>query len=436
MSFLARQAAVLLALACVAAGRAGEPAVVIPLDKQYVPVKRDNKVVSYKTAYFGRVFVGLPQPQNFTVVFDTGSGHFFLPSSACSTDTCRAHKQYDLSASASGVPIDHTGKRVSVDAAERDEVAISFGTGEVTGDFIEETVCLTEHAGSSSSSGGGGNDLPQDCTKVRVILGKQMTDEPFSSFAFDGVMGLGLASLAVDPQFSVFEQLARRRSGFLPQFGYFLSDRDEIPSEVCFGGHDDRRVDSELQWAPVHRPELGFWQVKVLSISVGGKPLPLCEDGTCVAIADTGTSLLGAPRQSAQQLHRALARKVPSGQADLDCRDFPGPEMVFNLEGGVTVVLGAREYSRAAPMEVVTKSQTSQVVCRASLLPVDPTPALGTKAFILGEPMLRKYYTAYDWQERQVGFALAKQPAAVEGDVRHRVIDAPGSNPKPSMVHV
>lgn len=46
----------------------------IPLDKQYVPVVRKNKTVSYKTAYFGKVHLGFPQQQAFTVVFDTGSG--------------------------------------------------------------------------------------------------------------------------------------------------------------------------------------------------------------------------------------------------------------------------------------------------------------------------------------------------------------------------
>ena len=61
-----------------------------------------NRISSrYKTAYFGTIFVGLPRPQKFTVrhqacelhftrirqfrevVFDTGSGHFIVPSKKC-----------------------------------------------------------------------------------------------------------------------------------------------------------------------------------------------------------------------------------------------------------------------------------------------------------------------------------------------------------------
>jgi len=35
-----------------------------------------------------------------------------------------------------------------------------------------------------------------------------------------------------------------------------------------------------------------------------------------------------------------------------------------------------------------------------------PEP-LGPKLFILGEPILHRYYTVYDWEQKKVGFALA-----------------------------
>jgi hypothetical protein len=98
-----------------------------------------------------------------------------------------------------------------------------------------------------------------------------MTDEPFQNFHFDGVIGLGLANLAVDSQFSFFEQMARSGENFVPQFGYFLSERDDVASEICFGGHDARHMRSSLQWTPVHDPHKGFWQVKILRVTVNGE---------------------------------------------------------------------------------------------------------------------------------------------------------------------
>ena len=65
----------------------------VRLIKQYVPIEKNGSVVAYKTAYFGNIHVGSPQPQNFTVVFDTGSAHLVIPNSACQRDTCLKHNR-------------------------------------------------------------------------------------------------------------------------------------------------------------------------------------------------------------------------------------------------------------------------------------------------------------------------------------------------------
>ena len=65
----------------------------VRLIKQYVPIEKNGSVVAYKTAYFGKIHVGSPEPQNFTVVFDTGSAHLVIPNSACQRDTCLKHNR-------------------------------------------------------------------------------------------------------------------------------------------------------------------------------------------------------------------------------------------------------------------------------------------------------------------------------------------------------
>jgi len=45
--------------------------------------------------------------------------------------------------------------------------------------------------------------------------------------------------------------------------------------------------------------------------------------------------------------------------------------------------------------------------CEVSLMPLDVPPPNGP-LFIFGDPFLRKYYTAYDRQTNQVGFAAAR----------------------------
>jgi len=195
------------------------------------------------------------------------------------------------------------------------------------------------------------------------------------------------------------------------QFGFFLSRSDDVPSEISFGGHDESRVAEPLSWAKVIEPEKGYWQVPIKGIRIGGTSIPLCDSGKCVGIVDSGTSLIGVPSKSVRDFHLKLARKIQGEAEQIDCRHVGGPEMVFDLDG-FEVSMGAEDYSRPAAMKVESSSTGKvQVVCRASLLPVDMGADGGNPlTFILGEPLLRKYYTAFDWKQKQIGFALAKQP--------------------------
>lgn len=380
----------------------------VQLSKQYVPVEVDGRTVVHKTAYFGTVYVGLPRPQEFTVVFDTGSAHFFLPSTACEDEPCKLHRRYDRTLSESAVDIDHDGTAVSTDAHERDLVSIAYGTGEVSGEFANEVVCVgappADNVTSSSNL-----TSSRHCATARVVLAREMTAEPFRKFHFDGVLGLGMEALSLNPEFNFFGQMSRG-AGFPPVFGVFLARSDHVHSEISFGGHNEERMAGPLQWVPVATPQNGYWQVHIKGVRIGDQVVELCSTGDCTAIVDSGTSLLGVPKQNMNSFHWQLARKVSSGQDDMDCRQSPGPSLFFELENSVSLRLDAEDYSRPAAMKVASKaSNVAHTVCRASLLPVD-LPALGSKVFIWGEPLLRKYYTAYNAGEKLVGFAPSRQP--------------------------
>lgn len=426
-----------------------EPAgLVIPLDKQYVPVERNGRTVMYKTAYFGTIHIGAPKAQEFTVVFDTGSGHLFVPSTACMSQSCEAHRAYDRNFSESAVDIDHDGNVVSRDT-EQDEVAIAYGTGEVEGNFVRDKVCLPSATTpadqtlgrESSATGAPTGTKGLACTEVRVILAKDMSPEPFRAFRFDGVLGLGLSTLALDPEFSFFGQMVRQHRGMSPRFGVFLARNDELASEITLGGHDARRMAGEQMWAPVLAPERGYWQIGVRSVRVGNETLDVCTEGGCVAVVDTGTSLLGVPRAASQQLNWLLARRLDDDPGQKDCREHPGPDVVFSLEGGAELRLGPEDYSRPAGLRVVSNATNeAQFVCRAQLLPVDNTPLLGANAWILGEPVLRKYYTTFDWEGLRIGFAPTAHPpvaSAGAGADTHQVFGAPPKEvPTPTVVYM
>jgi len=307
--------------------------------------------------------------------------------------------------------------------------------GEIVGEFARDTVCLGNHTGDISDVA----LLNVDCTRLRVIFATELTTEPFHAFEFDGVLGLGLESLALDPEFSFFGQLDKLNGLMRPLFGVFISQSDAVASEITFGGPDTERFADGLRWTSVFKPELGYWQMRVRNVTVAGEPMEFCQTGDCVAIADTGTSLVGIPKQTAQYVHWLLARKVEGDPYQApDCRHHQGPHIVFDL-GDVKIELGPEDYSRPAGLRVINnKTNEAELICRASLLPVEEGGSLSPKTWILGEPVLRKYYTAYDWKQKRVGFARAVQPIPGPATTQqHRVIGAPPAEPPtPTVVYI
>lgn len=385
----------------------------VPLQKQYVPVMKDNKTIAYKTAYFGEVQVGTPS-QTFTVVFDTGSGHVILPKTSCRSEACGKHRRYSRTASTSAVDIKYDGSLLNPNDKERDQVVVSFGTGKVTGEFVQDVVCV-----------GGGSD----CVTLRVVLATEMTEDPFSYFAFDGVMGLGLDSLRLNPKFSFFGEMASQNPSMLPQFSVFLSRHEDGQSMITFGGVDKERASSDIEWSPVAMADLGYWQVQIKQVRIGETVLDDCAHGDCRAVLDTGTSLLGVPREAARSMHRLLARPVSSEGADvssIDCRNVPGLSIDFDL-GDIVVSLPVEDYSRPAPINMTTPTNGSSLMCRSLLLPVDMKPPFGPKLFIWGEPVLRRYLTVYDLANKRIGFSLARQMEQSSGEARSIGAPPPGS---------
>lgn len=413
----------------------------VKLQRQQIPLHSVGGVVYHKSAYYGPIYVGGPQPQRFDVVFDTGSGHLVLPSTMCHSETCRKHRRYRRRASGEARDIDYDGSPV-LPGQPRDQITVAFGTGEVTGVFVEDKVCLqgvqnktnnnapreasllqskvvkvanktvVEEANSSAV-------LANACIQLRTVAATDMTHEPFSSFEFDGVLGLGLPGLSQTPEFNFFNVATstgavRTNSSHL--FTVFLATSDLEQSDITFGGmrveHIADGSPQELGWCDVVRPELGYWALQVHSIRAGDKVLSYCQDGDCRAVVDTGTSLLGVPSNVGSILREELIHpQDPQG----GCKG-PGPALHFDL-GNFTVTLQPEDYARPDESGEGLVASASTMDCVPMLMLMDLPEPLGPKLFILGEPVLQRYYTGFDSKNHRVGFALAKhaQPL-VAGD--------------------
>jgi len=409
----------------------------VMLTRHQFPVSQVGDIVYYRSAYFGTVHVGSPAVP-FKVVFDTGSGHLILPSTYCQSETCRAHRRYRRGDSGTAKDIDYDGSVVQP-GQPRDQITVSFGTGEVTGVFVEDIVCMhgqdnetTDNSSASIGSstairpaaGSGFGTLPDGslepgCVKLRLIAATAMSEEPFKSFQFDGVLGLGLDGLSQAPEFNFVDIMAssfKDGIGNTPHtFAVFLAEDADEESKITFGGWDDDSIVEDLSWNSVVDPDQGHWTIKIKALRVDNEVLEICHSG-CKGVVDTGTSLLAVPSMGFSELYTLLRHPA---HMEGHCYG-PGPQLHIELEH-FTVTLGPEDYARlertpprktrprfdAKPHNVSAQGRTD-MHCKPMLMSMDLPAPLGPKLFILGEPILRKYYTVYDAHEKRVGFARAR----------------------------
>merc|ERR1719203_1652104 len=93
----------------------------------------DAMKVVHKTAYWGQITLGTP-PQQFKVIFDTGSGNLIVPASDCTVPGCAPHKKYTSKASTTSAFVTNEKGEGSSE--------ITFGTGQVSGGFVKDSLCM------------------------------------------------------------------------------------------------------------------------------------------------------------------------------------------------------------------------------------------------------------------------------------------------------
>jgi len=332
-----------------------------------------SKIV-HKTAYYGKVEIGTPK-QPVTVVFDTGSGNLMVPSTYCKSHACTMHKRFDRKKSATAEDIQADGSAVSHKGALRDQITVTFGTGEISGVFIKDDVCI-------------GNL----CSKMQFVAATDESEDPFSSFQFDGVLGLALPEMSQGPEFSLMEHMKNSKALRQPMFAVFLSDSDAEGSEITFGAFKEEHAVTPMFWQPVTR-DSGYWQVQISDITINNKRQSLCND--CQVAVDTGTSQLAGPTDVINDLTKLLDVKS-------DCANYKDlPDLGFVMGDNIL---------NLKPQDYVDKGPDG---CELSLMALDVPPPNGP-LFIFGDPFLRKYYTAYDQANKRVGFATARHAGVPE----------------------
>ncbi|XP_054146821.1 embryonic pepsinogen-like [Melozone crissalis] len=307
--------------------------------------------------YYGTISIGTP-PQDFSVVFDTGSSDLWVPSMSCPSLACQTHRMFDPSQSST---YKSTGLSLS----------IHYGTGEMEGTVGSDTVTVASLVDTNQLFG----------------LSTAEPGQFFVHVQFDGILGLGYPNLAADGITPVFDNLVNQSLLQENLFSVYLS-REAAGSVVIFGGIDESYFTGPIHWIPVSYQ--GYWQISMDSIIVGSQEVA-CAGG-CQAIIDTGTSLVAGPPSGIRSIQSAAGAKLGEyGEHSVNCSSIPAmPDVIFVIDG-VQYPVSALAYTE----------QHSEESCMSSFQ--DTSGDL----WILGDVFIRVYYSIFDRANNRVGLAKA-----------------------------
>jgi hypothetical protein len=289
-------------------------------------------------------------------------------------------------------------------AGAKSAFQIEYGSGPVSGEFATDTVRLAD-------------DYVVEDQTFAIVSHTTGLGETYKMAKFDGILGLAFPVLSQNPDApTVLQNLIDQDSSISQHmFGFFLGDNAN--GELTIGGYDEDRISGDITWVDLAMPT--YWVAPVDTIKFGNEAV---SDGISAGIMDTGTSLIYAPPAVAQAMAASIGGMYfPQVQLYLiDCETdvpdleftiggkaitIPGEELMIQDDSGdycfftiSSMNFGAQESTGDLADEVV--EQITELAGTSAL----PVPD-GMDTWLLGDSLLRKIYTVWDFDEQKFGFA-------------------------------
>uniref|UniRef100_A0A1A9VZJ2 Peptidase A1 domain-containing protein n=1 Tax=Glossina brevipalpis TaxID=37001 RepID=A0A1A9VZJ2_9MUSC len=265
-------------------------------------------------SFYGKIQIGTP-PQDFLVLFDTGSSLLWVPLKPDkeNNETYPHRRQYVPEISQTYKP---NGK----------PFFMFYESGGVSGHLVEDTVLL---AGKEIKS-------------VTFGATEKQADLTFRHSPYDGVMGMSFFSpefhYAQPVYYSLMEQHKLEENVF--SFYYLRNRNTRLGGELTLGGIDPDHFEGQLHYVNITRKH--YWQFEMGSLYVNNWK----ASGKRQIIADTGCGGIGLPRDDYQRVNRAIGATIDpeTFQYVVDCNKIDQlPKVTFKIGDG-EFTLNGRDY--------------------------------------------------------------------------------------------
>lgn len=307
--------------------------------------------------YWGQVDIGTPA-KTFQVLFDTGSSNLWVPASNCTNCKSSAQK-YDPSASSTYQP-------------NGTAFEIRYGTGSMKGFVAHDVLTI----GSMKT----GLDFAVATNEPGVT---------FKASKFDGILGLAWPEIAVDGIVPVMQSLNNAQQLDSFAFGFLLQKDAKSKGELMIGGYNPAYV-KDPKWAPLKMEN--YWTVDMTSLTFGGQKATTVTN----AIVDSGTSLIVGPKADVANVAKQIpgAQEITAGEYVLSSCDDKVPDMEVTI-GGVTLTVPGEDLKIKVCRFVVVCE------CLLGIAGMD----IGQPLWILGDVLMRDFYTMFDVEGKRIGFS-------------------------------
>ncbi|NWV81938.1 PEPC protein, partial [Dasyornis broadbenti] len=146
-----------------------------------------------QTFYFGEIGIGTP-PQNFLVIFDTGSANLWVPSTLCQSPACGDHARFNHSLSSTFLGIEES-------------YTLSYGFGDLAVALGRDTVTIQNIILRNQEFG----------------LSLDEPSRPFYYLDFDGILGMAYPAVAIRGFTTLLQNLLQQDQLSKPIFSFYFS---------------------------------------------------------------------------------------------------------------------------------------------------------------------------------------------------------------------